>query len=114
MGGIHTVELYSRVCRARHIEGMSILEEAGVFGLHRDTVRKMLKHPTPPGYQRREPPRSPKLDPCESVIDQILQDDLAIPKKQRHLANRIYHRLRDEQSFSGKVAIVKTTFATGV
>ena len=111
---MHKVELYSRVPRARHIEGTSIRGAATVFGLHRDIVRKMPEHSTPPGYQRREPPRSPKLDPCENVIDQILQDDLMIPKRQRHLPNRIYHRLRDEQSFSGKVAIVKTTFATGV
>ena len=86
---------------------MSIREAARVFGLHRDTARKMLKRSTPPGCQRSKPPRSPKLDPFKGVIDQILQDDLKIPKKQRHTAKRIYHRLRDEQSFSGKVAIVK-------
>lgn len=86
---MHTVELYSRVCRACHIEGMSIREAARVFGLHRDTARKMLKRSTPPGCQRSEPPRSPKLDPFKGVIDQILQDDLKIPKKQRHTAKRI-------------------------
>ena len=104
---MHTVELYSRVRRACHIEGMSIREAARVFGLHRDTARKMLKRSAPPGCQRSKPPRSPKLDPFKGVIDQILQDDLKIPKKQRHTAKRIYQRLRDEQSFSGKVAIVK-------
>jgi hypothetical protein len=67
----------------------------------------MLKCSTHPWYQRSEPPRSPKLDPFKGVIDQILQDDLKIPKKQRHMAKRIYHRLRDEQSFSGKVAVGK-------
>ena len=86
---MHKVELYSRVPRARHIEGTSIRGAATVFGLHRDIVRKMPEHSTPPGYQRSEPPRTPKLDLCESVIDQILQDDLKIPKKQRHTAKRI-------------------------
>ncbi|MDP6455080.1 MAG: IS21 family transposase, partial [SAR202 cluster bacterium] len=93
---MYSVELYSRVRRACHVEGMSIREAARVFGLHRDTVRKMLMHSVPPGYQRREPPRSPKLDPFKGIIDQILRDDLQIPKKQRHTAKRIYHRLRDE------------------
>ena len=86
---MHTVELYSRVRRACHIEGMSIREAARVFGLHRDTARKMLKRSAPPGCQRSKPPRSPKLDPFKGVIDQILQDDLKIPKKQRHTAKRI-------------------------
>ena len=86
---MHTLELYSRVRRACHIEGMSIREAARVFGLHRDTARKMLKRSAPPGCQRSKPPRSPKLDPFKGVIDQILQDDLKIPKKQRHTAKRI-------------------------
>jgi len=72
---MYTVELYSRVRRACHVEGMSIREAARVFGLHRDTVRKMLKYSAPPGYQRSEPPHSPKLDPFKGVIDQILQDE---------------------------------------
>ena len=77
--GMYTVELYYRVRRVCNVEGMSIREAARVFGLHRDTVRKMLKYSTPPGYQRSEPPRSPKLDPFKGVIDQILQEDLRLP-----------------------------------
>ena len=37
--------------------GMSTREAARVYGLHRDTVRKMLKHSVPPGYRRQSPPR---------------------------------------------------------
>ena len=36
------MELYVRVRRACIVEGMSTREAARVFGLHRDTVRKML------------------------------------------------------------------------
>ena len=86
---MHKVELYSLVPRARHIEGTSIRGADTVFGLHRDIVRKMPEHSTPPGYQRSEPPRTPKLGLCENVIDQILQDYLKILKKQRHTAKRI-------------------------
>ena len=43
------------------VDGMSIREASGVFGLHRDTVRKMLAHSVPPGYRRRKPPRRPKI-----------------------------------------------------
>ena len=64
-----------RVRRACMVEGMSSREAARVFGLHRDTVRKMLEHSVPPGYRRRSPPRRPKLDPYRGVIDRILEED---------------------------------------
>ena len=43
------MELYVRVRRACMVEGMSTREAARVFGLHRDTVRKMLEYSVPPG-----------------------------------------------------------------
>ena len=104
---MYTVELYNRVRIVCHVEGMSIREVARVFGLHRDTVRNTLKYSTPPGYQRSEPPLRPNPDPFKGVIDQILLDDIRLPKKQRHTAKRIYHRLRDEHSFGGKYTTVK-------
>ena len=41
------------------------------------------------------------------MIDQILEMDRGVPKKQRHTAKRIYERLRDEHGFPGKYTIVK-------
>ena len=92
---MYKVEMYLRVRRACFVEGMSAREAARVYGLHRDTVRKMLKYSVPPGYQRDRPPSRPKLDPYKGVIDQILEEDQGVPKKQRHTAKRIYDRLRD-------------------
>ena len=104
---MYTVDLYRRVRRAHFVEGMSIREAARVFGLHRDTVNKMLEYSVPPGYRREQPPRRPKLDPYKGVIDRILEDDQSLPKKQRHTARRIYDRLGDEHGFLGKYTIVK-------
>jgi len=104
---MYTVEMYLRVRRACFVEGMSIREAARGFGLHRDTVRKMLKYSVPPGYRRDHPPRRPKLDPYKGVIDQILVQDQSVSKKQRHTAKRIYDRLRAEHGFSGGYTIVK-------
>ena len=56
---MYKVEMYLRVRRACFVEGMSAREAARVYGLHRDTVRKMLKYSVPPGYQRDRPPSSP-------------------------------------------------------
>ena len=48
---------------------MSVREASRVFGLHRDTVPKMLAYSVPPGYRRQDPPRRPKLEPFTGVID---------------------------------------------
>ena len=86
---------------------MSAREASRVFGLHRDTVRKMLAYSAPPGYRRQDPPRRPKLAPFTGVIDAILETDRQVPRKQRHTAKRIFERLRDEHGFDGQYTIVK-------
>ncbi len=89
------------------VEGMSVREASRVFGLHRDTVRKMLAYSVPPGYRRQSSPRRPKLEPYTGVIDRILDEDHRVPKKQHHPAKRIFERLRDEYGFDGGYTVVK-------
>ena len=67
----------------------------------------MLAYSMPPGYRRQVPPRRPKLEPYTGVIDRILEDDLARPRKQRHTAKRIFERLRDEHGYYGGYTTVK-------
>ena len=104
---MYSVELYARVRRAVFVEGVSEREAAQRFGLARETVRKMLRYAAPPGYRRQKPIRRPKLDAYTPIIDQILETDLALPKKQRHTAKRIFERLRDEHDFAGGYTIIK-------
>ncbi len=104
---MYQVESYLRVRRAVMVEGMSIREASRMFGLHRDTVRKMLAYSVPPGYRRQTRPRRPKLEPFTGIIDRILEDDHKVPRKQRHTAKRIFERLRDEYGFDGQYTIVK-------
>lgn len=104
---MYRVDLYRRVRRACHVDGMSVREAARVFGLHRDTVRKMLMYSLPPGYRRSRPSTRPKLDPYIGVIDRILEEDESRPRKQRHTAKRILERLRGEHGFTGGYTIVK-------
>ena len=101
------VDVYLRVRRAVMVDGMSMREAARVFGLHRDTVRKMLAYSVPPGYRRQNPPKRPKLEPYAGVIDRIFEDDLGRPRKQRHTAKRIFERLRNEHGFDGGYTTVK-------
>jgi len=73
--GMFSVELYGRVRHACHVEGLSQREAARRFGIHRNTVRKMLCFAVPPGYRRRKPPLRPKLEPFTALIDAILAAD---------------------------------------
>jgi len=101
------VELYARVRRAVVVDKLSEREAARQFGLARETVRKMLRYSVPPGYRRQQPVRRPKLDAWVATIDQILEQDKAEAKKQRHTAKRIFERLRDEHSYTGGYTTVK-------
>jgi transposase len=101
------VELYGRVRRAVRVEGRSQRAVAREFGLSRETVRKMLQYAVPPGYQRQQPIKRPKLGPWLGVIDAILNDDKQRPPKQRHTAKRIFERLKEEHGFRGGYTIVK-------
>ena len=104
---MYPVEMYVQVRRACMVEGMSLREASRVFGLHRDTVRKMLAYSVPPGYRRQGRPRRPTLEPFTGVIDVVLEGDSRVPRKQRHTAKRIFKRLREEYGFEGQYTIVK-------
>ena len=78
---MYHVEIYQRVRRACHVEGMSIRQAAKFFGLHRKTISKFLSFSIPPGYQRLKPIYSPKLGEFTGIIDAILADDKLRPKK---------------------------------
>ena len=103
---MYSVDLYNRVRRACHVEGMSRREAARLFGIDRKTVSKILQHSLPPGYRRSKPACRPKLDAFTGIIDKILEDDKGKIKKQRHTAKRIHARLRDEHGFTGGITIV--------
>ena len=101
------MEIYGRVRRAVRVEGKSQRAVAREFGLSRETVGKMLQYAVPPGYQRQQPIKRPKLGPWLSVIDAILNDDEQRPAKQRHTSKRIFERLKEEHGFRGGYTIVK-------
>jgi transposase len=89
------VELFEAIRRDARVEGLSIRALADRYRVHRRTVRQALESPVPP--ERKTPARAaPKLDELKPVIDGMLREDLAAPRKQRHTAKRIFARLVDE------------------
>jgi transposase len=59
------VELYAKIRCAVLTDGLSRREAAKRFGVHRNTITKMLQFSIPPGYRRRERPASKK---CTATI----------------------------------------------
>ena len=70
-----TVEFYARIRRAVMVDGLSRREAAIRFGVHRNTITKMLQFSVPPGYRRRERPASKKLGLQMAWIDALLEAD---------------------------------------
>jgi len=95
-----TVEDYRKI-RVAHSDGMSIREIGRRFHHSRRKIRQVLQEPEPRGYNRQKEPHAPKLGRFKPVIRQVLADDQQAPRKQRHTAVKIYHRLRDEHGYEG-------------
>ena len=75
-------------------------------GIHWKTLKKILEYSEPPGYRLQEARPKPKIGPYLERIAQIIEEDKALPKKQRHTSKRIYERIR-EMGYEGKYTQVK-------
>ncbi len=89
------VELFEQLRREYEFGVGTIRGVARKFGVHRRLVRQAAAQPLPPVRQRPQRAR-PKLGPVIPFIDAILAADRSAPRKQRHTARRIFHRLRAE------------------
>ena len=87
-------------------EGVSKRQILRETGMHWTTLEKMLGVSSPPGYQRVAAYRKPRIGPYLARIEEILEQDKAMPKKQRHTAKRIWERLKEE-GFEGGYTAVK-------
>jgi transposase len=63
------------------VKGQSKRSVCREFGLHWETLQKILQHSEPPGYQMQSPRKKRKL---EAFLPKILKDDRSMPRKQRH------------------------------
>jgi transposase len=89
------------------VEGISEREAAKRFGIARKTVHKMLGYAAPPGYQRKQAVKRPKLEAFLGIINEILEADKKQIRKQRHTSKRIFERLQQEHGYAGGYTIVK-------
>lgn len=100
------VDQYGYVRTAFRVYGKKIREISRDTGHSRNTVKKALggEHS---GYKPREHQPYPVLGLYLDIIDKWLKDDKERPKKQRHTAVRIYHRLQYEHDYGGSESTVR-------
>jgi transposase len=93
--GSKRVELFAAIRFDWQRNQMSIRALARKYDVHRRTVRQAIASPLPP--ERKVAVRAaPVREVVTGWIDEMLREDLAAPRKQRHTARRVFERLADE------------------
>src|SRR5438067_9941035 len=93
--GLGRVELFAAIRFDWQRHQMPIRALARKYDVHRRTVRQAITSPVPP--DRKVPVRAaPVREVVAGWIDDMLREDLAAPRKQRHTARRVFERLADE------------------
>ena len=101
------MELWTEVRRRVLTGELSKRAACREYGLHWQTLEKILGHVEPPGYRQQAPRQRPKLERFLPLIFEILEADKKAPRKQRHTVQRIFDRLAAEQGFDGCYTSVK-------
>jgi hypothetical protein len=89
------VELFAAIRFDWQRHRMPVRALARKYDVHRRTVRQAITSPVPP--DRKVAVRAaPVREVVAGWIDDMLREDLAAPRKQRHTVRRIFERLADE------------------
>ncbi len=97
------------VRKAHFREGKSKSQIARDLDMNRRTVNKLLKMAPDevPQYHLKKEKIRPALGAYLGIIQHWLELDTQSPKKQRHTAQRIYERLREEHGYTGSYSAVR-------
>ncbi|PKM61450.1 MAG: hypothetical protein CVU97_07135 [Firmicutes bacterium HGW-Firmicutes-21] len=78
-------------------EGLSLREICRKTGHHFNTVKKYVDCEDWNEEVKPRKERNSKLDALKPIIDGWLENDLKMPRKQRHTGTRVYYRLKKKQ-----------------
>src|SRR5262245_40129865 len=102
------MELWAEIRRRVLTGEISKREACREYDLHWQTLNKILANDEPPPFRPKAPRAKPRLGPFLPIIHQILEADRHAPAKQRHTAERLFQRLRDEHGYAGCASIVRS------
>lgn len=97
---------WTKIRRAVLVEGLSKREACRQFGLHWDTLERMLSHSSPPGYRRVAKVARPVIGPWLERLRTLLKANRDLPRKQRYTVKRMWEVLCKE-GFPGGYTVVK-------
>ncbi|MBW2539065.1 MAG: IS21 family transposase [Deltaproteobacteria bacterium] len=100
------VDQYDYIRTAYRVYGKTIRQIARDTGHSRNTIKKAL-HSQFIGYRPRDSQPYPVLGLYLHIIDRWLKSDKESPRKQRHTARRVYHRLQYEHGYQGSEGTIR-------
>src|SRR5947209_1400543 len=101
-----TLEHYEPIRRMYHLEEKSVRQIARELGCARQTVSRALKGDQPPAYPLNKPRQAPVLGAYQTRLDELLQENKRLPKKQRYTAHKLFELIQ-AQGYSGSEASVQ-------
>ena len=87
------VENYESIRRAYHVEGKSIGQIAREMNHSRKTVKKVIESAEPEGYTLRKERPAPVLGPYKARINELLEKNEQLPRKQRYTSYQTYRKV---------------------
>lgn len=91
-----TMDEINYITGLQKFEGMSLREISKKTGRHFNTIKKYVDKEDWNDEVKPRKQRASRLDPLKPIIDEWLENDLKLPRKQHHTGVRIYKLLQDE------------------
>ena len=101
-----SVEDREEIRRAYFKENKSQRQIARELGHSRKTVRKAIESAEPGSYTLRKPRPAPVLGPYKARIDELLEENERLPRKQRYTGHRIYMEIQAD-GYNGAESTVR-------
>ncbi len=91
-----TVEEHETIRRMYYLEHLSGRQIAKTLGISRQSVAKELLADEVPTYRLSKPRQAPQLGSYKVRIEDLLQENRRLPRKQRYTAHKIFELLQTE------------------
>ena len=101
-----TVDEREIIRRAYYLEHKTIRQIARELKRSRTTVEKAIDEAKPTGYKLTEPRPAPVLGAYKAMIDELLEGNKKLPRKQRYTAHKMFEAVQ-AKGYSGAESTVR-------